>query len=333
MVKIIALWCAGILFIAIVAVAALLWYALQLPGQSYTGPLPPLSSAEQDLAKRLKQHVTAIASKPHNIAHYAALEEAATYIESELRDLGYTPRRQEFEVDGKAVHNIEVIIPPPAGTPSTASIVAGAHYDSDGTAPGADDNASGVAVTMELARLLKDFAPKDKTLRLVLFVNEESPYYRSPVMGSWRYARDLKQRGENVAGMMSLEMLGAYSDEPNSQKYPAPFGLFFPTTADFIAFVALPGGRSFLHEVVGAFRQTTKFPTIGGTAPDFIEGIGWSDHWSFAEFGYPAIMITDTSFFRYPYYHTPNDTPDKLAYGKMARVTKGLERTLRELLE
>jgi len=170
-------------------------------------------------------------------------------------------------------------------------------------------------------------------LRLVLFVNEEPPYDRTPFMGSVRYANMLKEHKVRVAGMMSLETLGCFSDEPGSQKYPAPFGLIFPSKANFIAFVALTGARSFLHDVVASFRKHTDFPTIGGTAPDLVDGIGWSDHWSFSQAGYPAIMVTDTALFRYRHYHKATDTPDKVDFKKLARITLGLEPTVRDLLQ
>jgi hypothetical protein len=330
--KTVILWGAGLLLVFAALSAATAWYMLGLPGTSFTGPLPPPTPGEEYLAGRLKRHVTAIASRPHNVSHYAELEKAAAYIEAEFGSLGYAPRAQVFDTDGRPVRNIEVVIEPEGAGADTESLVVGAHYDSAGIAPGANDNGSGAAAIIELARLLKDLAPKYKRLRLVLFVNEEPPYDRTPDMGSWRYAQSLKERGERVAGMMSLETLGCFSDQPGSQKYPAPFGLFFPSKANFIAFVALPGSRGFLHEVVGPFRRHTDLPTIGGTAPDQFDGVGWSDHWSFAKHGYPAIMITDTALFRYVHYHKATDTPDKVDYEKVARITLGLEQTLRELL-
>ncbi len=326
------LWGAGFLLVVAALSGATAWYMLGVPGNSFSGPVPPPTRAEETLAQRLQRHVTAIASVPHNVSHYAELEKSAAYIEGELAALGYTPRPQVFDTDGRSVRNIEVTLEPQDAGPETESIVVGAHYDSAGIAPGANDNATGVAAVIELARLLKDVRPKHKRLRLVLFVNEEPPYDRTPNMGSWRYAQMLKERGERVAGMMSLETLGCFSDKPGSQKYPAPFGLFFPNKANFIAFVALPGGRDFLQEVVGPFRRHTEIPTIGGTAPDQFDGVGWSDHWSFSKHGYPAIMITDTALFRYAHYHKATDTPDKVDYAKLARITLGLEQTLRDLL-
>ena len=185
---------------------------------------------------------------------------------------------------------------------------------------------------LELARLLKDVPLTDKRLRLVLFVNEEPPYDRTEAMGSYRFAKALHDSGEKLLGMISLETIGSFSDEPGSQSYPFPFSHVFSDVGNFIAFVALPGGRAFLHDVVGAFRRHTQFPTIGGTAPDNIPGIGWSDHWSFWMLGYPAIMVTDTAPFRYRHYHRPTDTPDKVAYDKLARITLGIEATARDLL-
>jgi Zn-dependent M28 family amino/carboxypeptidase len=266
------------------------------------------------------------------VAHYAALEKSAAYIETELKALGYAPQAQVYAIGDKPVRNISVELAPPGATAATPTLVIGAHYDSADDAPGANDNGSGSAAVLELARLLKDVPLTDKRLRLVLFVNEEPPYDRTPDMGSYRYAKSLKDAGEKVIGMISLETIGAFSDAPGTQKYPFPFDLIFPNVANFVAFVALPGGRSFLHDVVGSFRNHAQFPTIGGTAPDFVDGIGWSDHWSFWMFGYPAIMVTDTALFRYRHYHQATDTPDKVDYDKLARITLGLEQTVRDLL-
>jgi len=331
--KVIAIWCAGLLLVLIAAAAVAAWYMLYLPGKSFAGPPPPATREERALAERLKRHVIAIASKPHNVTHYAELERAAAYIEAQLIALGYEPLRHVFDTGGRPVRNIAVVIPAAKSNGTQSSLVVGAHYDSDGDAPGANDNGTGTAAVIELARLLKDVVPEDKSLRLVLFVNEEAPYYRTDQMGSLQYARYLKERGERVSGMISLETIGFFSDAPGSQKYPAPFGLFFPSTANFISFVAMPGSRTFLHKVVAAFRRNTKFPTIGGTAPDRFEGIGWSDHWSFWHLGYPAVMVTDTALYRYPYYHTPEDTPEKANYDKLARITIGLGQTIRDLLQ
>lgn len=332
MLKLVALWALGLTLVAVAVLAVAYWYSLSLPGESYAGPAPAATEVERDLAGRLRGHVTAIASEPHNIAHYDALEKSAAYIEAQLTALGYKPVAQVFEADGKNVRNISVELAPAGAPDQIPSIVVGAHYDSYGNAPGANDNGSGAAAVIELARLLKGLPLNDMRLRLVLFVNEEPPYDRTPNMGSYRYAQSLRDAGEKLTGMISLETIGAFSEKAGTQKYPSPFDLIFPDVANFVALVALPGGRSFLQEFVAGFRQHTKIPTIGGTAPDFIDGIGWSDHWAFYMFGYPAIMITDTALFRYPEYHTPRDTPDKVNYEALARITLGVEATLRNLL-
>ena len=133
--------------------------------------------------------------------------------------------------------------------------------------------------------------------------------------------------------MIALETIGAFSDIPNSQRYPQPFGLIFPSTANFVAFVGLPGARGFLHTVIESFRRHVAFPSIGGLAPDAVPGIGWSDHWAFHQFGFPSIMITDTAPYRYSHYHLPSDTPDKVDYDKLARITSGLELIVRDIAQ
>jgi len=324
----------GLIFGLIVLPATLAvlcgWYMLFVPGRGHRGPLPPPTAKERDLASRLRAHVMAIASAPHNVQHHRELEAAAQYIERELENIGYSISRQEYPVDGSVVRNIEVLRDP-RGNAATATLVVGAHYDSYGDAPGANDNATGTAAIIELARLLGDWQPERTRLRLALFVNEEPPYYRTPDMGSWRYAKRLSETRERVLGMIALETVGAFFDTPNSQRYPLPFGLIFPSTANFVAFVGLPGARSFLHSVIGSFRSNLAFPSIGGLAPDAVPGIGWSDHWAFHQFGFPAIMITDTAPYRYPHYHLPSDTPDKVDYDKLARITNGLELVVRDI--
>jgi Zn-dependent M28 family amino/carboxypeptidase len=188
------------------------------------------------------------------------------------------------------------------------TVVIGAHYDSVAGAPGADDNASGAAGVLELARLLHGSAHR-KTIRLVLFVNEEPPFFQTENMGSLVYARQLRTDHVSVSAMISLEMLGFYSDVSGSQKYPVLLGLFYPDRGNFIGFVGNPGSRTLVRQAVRSFRETTQFPSEGIAAPADWPGVGWSDHWSFWQKHYPAIMITDTALFRYPYYHTPLTRP------------------------
>jgi Zn-dependent M28 family amino/carboxypeptidase len=306
-------------------------YLTSVPGEPHRGPLPPLTADEAALAAALKRHVETIAAREHNLVHGAALEEVARYIEATLESSGYTVGRQGFSVNGKPVRNIEATIEPPSGAVDPDVVVVGAHYDSVTGSPGANDNATGVAAVLELARLLADRNGNSRArIRLALFVNEEPPYFRSEAMGSLRYARALAARKERLAAMYSLETMGYYSSEPGSQRYPFPFGMLFPDRADFVAFVGLMNARPLLRETMRAFRAHTAFPTVGGVAPDFVPGIGWSDHWAFAQHGFQAVMITDTAPFRYPHYHLPTDTPEKVDFDRLARVVKGIERVIRD---
>jgi len=318
---------AGLLLVMIGApLAALLWMT-SVPGRSWQGPLPALDAGSIRLAERLRDHVQAVASSPHNVAHPQALERSALYLERNLVALGYRPRRQGFSAGGARVRNIEAVVEP--ADAASPTLVVGAHYDSYCDAPGADDNASGAAAVLELARALRPLSGRSKLrVRFVLFVNEEPPFFKTDAMGSRVYARALKASGERVLGMISLETLGYYSDLEGSQHYPAPFGAFYPSKGNFVAFVATTGSRAFLRRTVAGFRSAAAFPSAGGTGPAFLQGIDWSDHWAFGQARIAALMVTDTAPFRYPHYHSPADTWDKVDYPRLARVVSGLARLL-----
>lgn len=310
------------------AVAGLLWFMVKVPGASHAGVLPALSAEEIRLAADLRRHVEAIASREHNVFHPRELEAAANYVEAALAGFGYRVEAQHFAAATGEVRNIEVEV---KGAAQAGEIVlVGAHYDSVAGAPGANDNGSGVAAVLELARLLKDVRPA-RTLRFVLFVNEEPPFFQTDAMGSRVYVRRARERGERFAAMFSIETIGYYSDRPGSQRYPFPLGLFYPTTGSFIAFVSNFASRPLLHEAIAAFRRRAAFPSEGVAAPAFIPGVDWSDHWSFWKEGWPAVMISDTALYRYPHYHAPGDTPDKVDYERLARVTVGLAAMLRDV--
>ena len=325
---------AGLVVLVLVAAGyGALHYMTGVPGQPHRGALPPLTAEETALAAALGRHIATIAAREHNVAHYDELEKVARHIEASLASFGYGVGRQEFFADGKPVRNIDATIEPPPGQGDPEVIVVGAHYDSARGTPGANDNASGAAAVIELARLTRDLAGRSaKRIRFVLFVNEEPPYFRTEAMGSLNYARALAARNERVVAMYSLETIGFYSSEPNSQRYPAPFGLLFPARGDFVAFVGLMGSRALVRKTVRSFRSHTAFPSIGGVAPGSVPGIAWSDHWAFADQGFAALMVTDTAPFRYPHYHQPSDTPDKVDDENLARVVKGIERVIRDLV-
>ena len=150
-------------------------------------------------------------------------------------------------------------------------------------------------------------------------------------MGSLVYARRCRKRNENIVAMISLETMGCYSDEENSQNYPFPFNLFYPSKGNFIAFVGNLSSRKLVYESIKVFRQQCKFPSEGIATWEGIPGIGWSDHWSFWQAGYPAIMVTDTAPFRYKYYHTPDDTTDKINFDRLTQVITGMQRVVGKL--
>lgn len=318
--------------LAFALVAGLIWVLrmTRMPLRSYTGPLPPLTSQQLETANRLSQHVKYLSETigERNLSRAGTLQAATDYLQSQLKEVGYSPSEQTYLVQGRQVRNLEVILPGSGAASET--VVVGAHYDSVAGAPGADDNATGVAAVLELARLLRGSAHR-RTIRLALFVNEEPPYFQTADMGSWVYARQLRSEHVSVSAMISLEMLGFYSDVPGSQKYPVLLGLFYPDRGDFIAFVGNPESRTLVRQAVRRFRDTARFPSVGIAAPSDWPGVGWSDHWSFWQEQYPAIMITDTALFRYPYYHTPFDTSNRVSFDKMARVVDGVRRVVDSL--
>ena len=318
-----------LIFAAILAaiVAFAVWYATGTPGASHRGPLPPLDAEGRRLAENLKRHVVGVASEEHNVANPQALERSARYIETALAKLGYAVSRHEFETEGVKVRNLEV-----SKGAGERLVVVGAHYDSAQGAVGADDNGSGVAALLELARFLKTVEPAGGLeVRLVFYVNEELPWFDTDSMGSYAHSKGLAREGREVVAMLSLETIGWYSESYDSQRYPFPFSLFYPSKGNFIGFVANLGSRSLMRRVIGTFRRSVSFPSEGVAAPESIPGISWSDQWAYWKFGWPAVMVTDTAPFRYPHYHTLRDTPDKLDYQRLARVVKGLEAVVRDL--
>lgn len=307
----------------------------QMPGKSFSGPLPPATPEEVDIARHLRAHVEKLGGEigERNVYRPAALEAAAVYIEEQFRALGHEVGRQEFTAARQTVRNIDVTIPGAGGAGKADEIiVVGAHYDSVHGAPGANDNASGVAAVLEVARLLKG-QKLARTIRYVAFVNEEPPFFQGPQMGSVVYAGRCKERGEKIVAMLTPETIGYYSDAQGSQRYPGMLAQFYPKVGNFITFVGESESEALVSRVVESFRRHAKFPSEGGAAPASIEGVGWSDHWSFQRQGYPALMLTDTAPFRYPHYHTSDDTPDKCDYDRMSRVVAGLARVVAELAD
>jgi hypothetical protein len=315
--------------IAVVAILALLWwFGVRMPGKSIS-KTAPLSPDEIALREELRADVQKLAGEigERNMWHYAQLNAAADFIDDSFSRAGLHPRRDSYDLHEQACHNIEAEIP--GARPEILLI--GAHYDSVFGSPGANDNGSGVAAMLALARR---FAGRkaEHSLRFVAFVNEEPPYFLSDEMGSFVYAGRCKARGDRISAMISLETIGYFSDAPNSQTYPAPgLGIFYPKVGNFIGFVSDVHSRALLRRAIALFRKHSKIPSEGAALPAFIPGVSWSDQRSFWRNGYSGIMVTDTAPFRYPHYHSSGDTPDKLDYDRFTLVVSGMEKVIEGL--
>ena len=301
-----------------------------MPGKNISSAAA-LSADEMKLQDELRADVEMLGGQigERNLNRYPQLQAAAEFIESSFVRAGLQAKRDSYTLNSVLCHNIDAEV---RGS-SPEIVLIGAHYDSVVGAPGANDNGSGVAATLALARR---FAARStsKTLRFVAFVNEEPPFFQTPQMGSFVYASRCKQRGDKIAAMISLETIGYFSDAPHSQKYPAPgLGIFYPTTGNFIGFVSNMRSRSLLQRALSTFRAQEKLPSEGASLPAFIPGVSWSDQWSFWKHGYPAMMVTDTAPFRYRPYHEPTDTPDKLDYARFALVVSGMEKVIVDLAD
>lgn len=309
----------ALIAVLVVLPAAMFLWMTSVPGRSFDQivPLPGAESAQ--LAARLRGHVEVIGSTPHNIAHPAAYANVQRYIGTKLSAMGYRVDRQRVMA---GADNLAVDIR--SANPSAKLLIIGAHFDSAGDAPGANDNGSGVAALIEIAGALKGrkFAHH---IRLIWFANEEPPFFQREGMGSMVAAKSIAASGQSIIGMISLETIGYFDDRAGSQHYPPPLSLRYPDRGNFIAFVGMVDARPFVRRSVGEFRRSARLPSVGGVAPSFVQGIDWSDHWSFQKQGISSLMVTDTAPFRYPHYHERSDTPDKLDYHRMALLVEALE--------
>jgi Zn-dependent M28 family amino/carboxypeptidase len=282
-------------------------------------------------ADRLRRDVEALVGTrvPRSASRPEGLREAADVVGSAWESLGLDVRREEVVAGGVRSSNVSVLF----GSERAPRVVVGAHYDVYGDLPGADDNASGVAGVIELARLLVDAVRRAKTnpfshaIELVAWTNEEPPHFGTDGMGSLVHARRLKAEGVPVKRAVSVEMIGYFSDAPGSQRYPSPvLRALYPDRGNFIALVgaATPTGWWLVRRAKAAFSLSSSIPVRSINAPAFVPGVDYSDHRSFWVEGFPALMITDTSFYRNDRYHTEHDVPDSLDYERMAAVVDGL---------
>ena len=310
--------------IAILATAAVsygIYRLIRIPGVSSRWMERALTSGELELRASLMRDVASLASLTHrNEFDMRALAEARNHIRESFRAAHLEPGAQSFRAGPVTHENIFAIV---EGTSRPAEIVVvGAHYDTVFDSPGADDNASGVAGMLAIARQVAKH-PCDRTVHFVAFATEEPPYFRSDEMGSCVYAKSLRDQSARVVSMLNIESIGFYASTPGSQLYPRFLGQFFPPVADFIAVVSDLSSRSIARRCARSFGRT-GVAVEAAALPRFIDEAGWSDQWSFWKYGYRAVMVTDTALFRNPNYHTPSDTPGTLDYDRMTRVVSAL---------
>ncbi len=303
------------------------WYLVTVPVWT-----SPISRDALTSADRLRDHVIAlsegIGGRSHN--QLDRLDKAADYIFQQFETFD-TPLFQDYEARGQAYKNVILRL---KGTQDCGNhhYVVGAHYDTEGDKPGADDNASGVAGLIELARAIKQH-PLPCDVELVAYSLEEPPNFRTPNMGSHHHAYALEQRSAPPTLMISLEMIGYFSDESNSQHYPVDAMKYaYGDQGDFIGIVGDMDNRGPIRDVKRSFLQTNRIKTKAISAPSFVEGIDFSDHRNYVKFGFPAIMVTDTAFYRNANYHRLTDTHDTLDYQRMSAVVDSVYYVLKDII-
>ena len=353
------------LLLAVVAVVLLLVLAAHLflklqvvgmPGESFRGPAPEPDKALLEMAARMQANVEALAYD-RSIYHPEGLSRASRWVEEAFRGRGFNPSRQDYivvaetvrkaidersrvgvryglySIEDQKVTNFWVRLPGSADP--EALLVVGAHYDTVAGSPGAYDNAAGIACLLEIARELMEAGPQ-VTVILAAFTCEEHPASMAGFSGSSRFAdmllADRVTAGQSAPfGMISLDTLGNFSEEPGSQLHPFPLQFYFPDKGNFVAFVGDYPSRPFITQMIGRFRETASVPSEGLSIPTEIVGdVMRSDHSSFIKRGVPGLMVTDTANFRVPNpYHTAADTPEKIDYLTLARIARGLAHSIR----
>lgn len=295
----------------------------------------PVYSAVRDVSTggivlpwRLEAHVRMLSATlaPRHSQAPQNLERVATYIGRQLMRAGGRVTEQVYAVEGAGrFRNVIGSFGPQSGP----RVVVGAHYDTRGALPGADDNASGVAGLLELAQLLGETKSLGSRVDLVAFALEEPPYFATKHMGSWVHAEALKREGAVVRAMIALDTIGYFNDAPGSQRFPHPvLSLFYPSRADFIAVVGRVGQGALVRQVKKAMQRVTYLDVYSINTPARLGGIDFSDHRSYWAHGYRAVMITDTASYRNDRYQTPRDTPDTLDYERMAQVVRAVHRAV-----
>jgi Peptidase family M28 len=318
-----------ILFVLYGAIMLVYW-CVKMPGETLSSLLLPLTQSQKESSQRLQDYVWRLAGEidERNYGEPKAYNKAADLIADAFQQNSLVPYEEQL---GDKLQYRNIIAEHYGTSLPDEIIVIGAHYDTVWMSPGADDNASGVAVMLELARQLKS-KKLARTIRFIAFANEEHPHYFTNNMGSLFHAKKAYDRGDNIKAMISLEMLGYYSDESNSQSYPSPFSWFYPDTANFVAFVSNFGSRNLMRRSIRLFRETAQFPSEGLAAPiALVPDVRRSDQAAFWHHGFKAFMVTDTAAYRNYAYHNVSDVPNSLDYEAMARITTGLITVVEQL--
>lgn len=306
-------------FMAVVVIAVVAWVVWTVQpgvGAERFGPAVTIEPA------RLEAHVRKLAEEfhPRGYQQPENLDRAAAYIAEQWSSFGLKPKEQTWRVEGKTYRNVVARL----GPPSKALVVVGAHYDTAQGFPGADDNASGVAALLELARELGR-TPPPFTVELVAYSLEEPPFFRKPEMGSAHHADALAEEGVTVKGMFSLETMGYFKDTPGSQQFePQVLEWLYSDVANYLAIIGKIDQPGFVRRVKRAVRGASELPAYSANAPTWLPGIDYSDHLHYWRQGWPAVMVTDTAFNRNPNYHRETDLPDTLDYRRLALAVQGV---------
>jgi Zn-dependent M28 family amino/carboxypeptidase len=292
---------------------------------------PLIYAGMDDLTQNLQEHVIELSQNigERNFIRYESLNRAAEYIERAFQENGYLPESQSYELEGKEYRNIFAVLKGKRAPEEI--IVVGAHYDTVIGTPGADDNASGVAGLLELAKF---FSGRDlgRTVQFVAFTNEEPPFFRTQEMGSRIFAKEARQKKKKIVAMLCLEMIGYYSGSKGGQGYPLPLmKIMYPDTADFIAVVGNLQSRALVRQVEKGMKSQTGIGVESISTFGWVPGVDFSDHYSFYKEGFSAVMITDTAFYRNSNYHMHSDTANTLDYTSMAHVVLGLRQAILDL--
>lgn len=312
-----SLWIVFLLFMPLLILCLLIAQPTLSGKRRTTGDASP---------ERLRQHVDVLSRSfvPRTYADTPNMARCRSYLTEQFRACGAAVTAQVYTVSEIPCANIVALIP----GASPERVIVGAHYDAVETTPGADDNASGTAGLLELARLLQGAKPA-YTIELVAYCTEEPPCFGGELMGSYQHAKALSDARIPVRAMIALEMIGCFSDAPGSQTYPVPaMRLFYPSRGTFIGVIGDMRQRRLVRQVKRNMKRVKALPVYSVTVPDFIPGIDYSDHRSYWAFGFPAVMVTDTAYYRNSRYHTSADTGDRLDYRRMALTVDAVREAL-----